>query len=101
MPEERKGLCYRCEHRARFFETGRGPRYECQQPEMAVHGCYMYKPVKPLILKKQKGDKRPEFAGAMLSARQEYVGLPDFELNLAKVKDGKVLYWEPPPKKAD
>jgi len=24
-----KGLCFRCEHRANFLETGRRPRFEC------------------------------------------------------------------------
>ena len=95
MQEEKKGLCFRCEHRARFFETGSGPRYECQQPDMAVHGCYMYKPVKPCVLKKDKDDKRPRFAGALFSARERYAGIaPVNECDIKEIKEGTILYWK-------
>lgn len=84
------GLCYRCEHRAAFHETGLRPRYECGAGG-TVTSCYMYKPVKPVILKKTKGDKRPQFGPAMISARSQGVGIADFELDLHRT----ILYWRP------
>jgi hypothetical protein len=48
------GLCFRCEHRARFLEDRSGepprPRYQCGETTRAVCSCYMYEPVAPLIL---------------------------------------------------
>ena len=88
------GLCYRCEHRADFKETGRRPRYECGT-DYAVVSCYMYQPVMPVILKKEKGDRRPQFGPAMISARSQAVGVSKFELDLHKTRNGVVLYWRP------
>jgi hypothetical protein len=51
-------LCYRCEHRARYHETGHGPRCECGDTNSATCGCYMYAPVAPLVLRRSKGDRR-------------------------------------------
>ena len=59
-------LCYRCEYRAQFLETGRRPRFECGEIEKSKYVCYMYRPVKPIVLKRSdaaKDDPRPEHAG--------------------------------------
>lgn len=94
-------LCYRCEHRARFLETGRGPRWECQQPERSVSGCYMYQPVRPVVLKRNKGDKRPQFGPWMVSARSSFVRLWDEAvLHVSKRKDGNAIYWAPKRRRA-
>jgi hypothetical protein len=96
------GLCFRCDHRAKFLEIGSQPRYECGQTGQSVCGCYMYKPVKPVILKRNKGDRRPQFAGYMLSARSRGVRIPterEFILNFKKYKDGNVIYWAPKTRK--
>jgi len=87
-------LCFRCEHRVEFLVTGHGPRCECQQPTLSSSGCYMYIPTKPALLKKVKGDKRPQFGPWIFSARSRYAGI-DEKLTLnAKLKDGIVaLYW--------
>ena len=75
-----KPLCYRCEYRARFLENGTRPRFECGEIDSAVNGCYMFKPVKPMILKRRDGDKRPVTLN-ILSGRVEGVGVPeDIEL---------------------
>jgi hypothetical protein len=92
---ENKGLCFRCEYRAQFLEEEHAPRFECGQINNTYVGCYAYKPVKPIILKKRKGDKRPQFAGHGFSARSEYGGEPEMELNLSKNKKGSILYWTP------
>jgi len=92
--EEKKGLCFRCEHRARYLETGSGPRCECKSEKTAVCGCYMYTPVKPVVLAVNEGDTRPQFAGSMISARSHYVGIADGKLALKKYKDGSAMYWD-------
>lgn len=55
---QHQGLCFRCEHRAQFLETGSGPRCECQMNTQQVVGCYMYRPCAPVVMKKASGDKR-------------------------------------------
>jgi len=56
-------LCYRCEHRVNFLENKIASRCECGTIESSVCGCYMYEPVKPVVLKKNEDDTRPQFAG--------------------------------------
>ena len=88
-------LCHRCEHRVRVLEGQAGPRYECQQKELAVISCYMYTPVIPVGLKKRTGDKRPLGAGWMIAARAEGVALP--KVQLRAVKQGKlIVFWQEP-----
>lgn len=85
-------LCFRCEHRAKFLETGHGPRYECGVIENSNIGCYMFMPCKPVIMTKNKGDKRPAHGGPMLGARMSAMGLvKDCHLELT---DGW-LHWMP------
>ena len=88
-------LCWRCEHRAVGHETGRGTRFECTDFTTSKVACYCYQPVKPVILKRIKGDNRPQFTGWMLSARSEYVGVcDDLELTVKDYKrKGKALIW--------
>ena len=94
-------LCYRCEHRARYYETKSGPRCECGLVDMAVGSCYMYDPVMPVMLKKNDGDSRPMFAGRMLSARSHGVRLPvpgefkEVRIVSHRFKDGYILCYEP------
>ena len=88
-------LCYRCEHRAQFNESERRPRYECGDTKMSVCGCYMYKPVRPVILEKDKDDIRPQFGPQMISARSRFKGVADSRLSIVEQDGGKVLYWTP------
>ena len=90
-----KGLCYRCEFRAQFHELGHAPRMECGEATKAVHSCYQFNPVKPLILIKNAYDERPQFAGAMLSARSRSGGVPDLRLSVGQAKEGVTPYWVP------
>jgi len=92
------GLCHRCEERARFIETGFGARFECGQvsTKSATASCYMYRPVRPLELLRNKGEKRPQLAGYMFSARSHSFGVPkQLELKAEKTKQGVLLYWTP------
>lgn len=87
-------LCHRCEFRARFLESTEQPRMECGGTH-SVYSCYMYRPVKPLLLRKNKGDNRP-ISPPMLSARMHNVGLPeDIECIYRKTKQGYMFYWIP------
>jgi hypothetical protein len=70
-------LCFRCEHRASGYENKSYPRFECGNLTSAVSGCYMYKPAAAVVLKKSVGEKRPVFAGAMISARMRAVRLAE------------------------
>ena len=93
-------LCRRCEHRAVGHATGEGPRYECTDFGTSKFSCYMYQPVKPVILKRQKGDRRPQFVGWMLSARSCFVEVADdMELKIINYgKKGKAIIWYRPSK---
>jgi len=86
-------LCYRCEHRAVFLEEGYGPRYECQQPG-AIIGCYAYRPVCGLVLRRDKGDRRSIGAPDVFSARSHAVGIAPGEYVRREVKGGVVIYYE-------
>ena len=88
-------LCRRCEHRAVGHATGEGPRYECTDFGTSKFSCYMYQPVKPVILKKQKGDERPQFGAWFTTSRSEYNGVcEDLELSVVDYKKkGKALLW--------
>ncbi len=90
-------LCYRCEHRAMYLHT-KGiwqPRCECGDVKSSKHACYMYKPVLPVVTKPlDKNDKRPRFAGAMISSREKVVRVAKGKLKGRELKNGEVvLYW--------
>jgi len=60
----KKLLCFRCENRIRYLEqehekkgSGNGPRYECQT-DFAVHSCYAFKPVQPVVVQPSDYEKR-------------------------------------------
>lgn len=93
MKEYKHGLCFRCEYRAQFFETGHGPRYECSGPG-SVHGCYQYKPVIPIIVKRQAGDERP-IAGDIIGARLDPVGLADVDFVCERYKNDYLIWARP------
>lgn len=98
MPEDnvkRAGLCFRCEHRARFFETGSRPRCECGDVYRAKHGCYMYRPVAPVALTCDPDDDRPALGPAMIASRVYYAGIAEGKYRL-QVKGTKLVpYFEP------
>lgn len=98
MTTEKQGLCFRCEYRARFYETGHGPRYECQQPEITVCSCYMYKPVRPVItVPSDPKDKRPRHGPAIISSRERFEAVAeDMQLAIRQNGEESTLYWVPP-----
>jgi hypothetical protein len=100
------GICQRCEHRARYLETGHAPRAECGWPETSKHSCYMYCPVMPIVMErdefekeiaKEYGFERPSFGPWMFSARMHMVRLPKEEMELVgkEVEGGTLAYWRP------
>lgn len=92
-------LCYRCEYRAIWHETKQGPRAQCHDGLAGVGSCYMYKPVLPYVTVKDSTDKRPRFAGAMISSRERVVRAvekDDMILRGRELNDTEVfLYWVP------
>ena len=91
------GLCFRCEHRARYHETGIQPRLECGEAGKSKSACYMYAPVRPLIVKPIKGESRPLFGMHMLSGRMEAVSVADdsqVEAIGCRVTGGVMVTWE-------
>ena len=88
-------LCWRCEKRVVAHETGHGPRYECTDFKSSKFSCYCYEPVKPVILKKQKDDKRPQFGYWAISSRSEFNGVEkDIVLKvIPHGKKGNTLMW--------
>lgn len=91
------GLCFRCEERARVMEGEHGSRYECNNKNVNVCSCYMYKPVKPVVTKISKGYKKDlRFAPAIVSARETGCEILDGKLILEDFGYGKAcLYWKP------
>ena len=96
--KNKKGLCFRCEYRAEFFESGRKPRVECGNIENGNYSCYMYKPVLPVVLSPMPGyEDRPRFGPAMICGRECFAGIAkNLVLKAIKyngVEDGVVLLW--------
>jgi hypothetical protein len=89
-------LCYRCEHRARCRETNGKwrPRWECGS-DKAVVGCYMYKPVAPVVLARDEGDVRPLFGPAAVAARMHGLRVDEGEYDVIQVDGGIVAFWLP------
>jgi hypothetical protein len=83
-------LCFRCEHRARYLESGHAPRHECGQVNESKCGCYMYRPVSPVVIKPQDGDPRPIGSG-ILSCRSEAVRVFQSRLMCKEIEDGFVI----------
>lgn len=95
MSEFGKGLCFRCEHRARFLEVQNGPRCECGDVKLAVYSCYMYQPVVPFVLEANEGDDRPIGAPWMVAPRCHAIEVyKDCTLKLRMLKKGFLLYWD-------
>ncbi len=102
MIQERKGLCFRCEYRAQYFESGHAPRMECGLPDTCKWACFMYKPVLPVIIGRlNKRDPRPITLN-ILSARVTYLDTAkseDMELVSVHGKTNKepsmLVYWRP------
>lgn len=47
------------------------PAYEGGE-DRAVGGCYMYRPVRPVVVTVDDGEKRPVFASPMIAGRVRY-----------------------------
>lgn len=88
-------LCYRCEWRASAHETDLAPRAECKALAAAISSCYAYRPVIPVKLKPQKGDKRAPCGPAMTSARMVGVGLCEGYYRLIKKNNEYLPYYVP------
>ena len=91
------GLCFRCEHRARFLETGARPRCECGDKDCSVHSCYMFTPCRPVILTRAPGyEDREVGLPAMLAPRLVASELAeDAQPRFKRLPgDRYLLYWD-------
>ena len=107
-------LCYRCQHRLEYIESteygrengkrvvrkeGRKPRMECGILESSKHTCYMFKPIKPIVMdvaesEKRLNIKRSPFAPALFAARSSFIReAKASKMEAIGVKDGYVLRW--------
>lgn len=89
------GPCFRCQHRVDALEGTSRMRCECGDFLQANWSCYAYTPIKPLIMRRNKADRRPYPAPIMFSARAHAVGEADCKLVYKKTRKGIVLYWKP------
>jgi hypothetical protein len=91
-------LCFRCEHRAQFLENGSQPRYECGQVKDSKSGCYMFKPCKPVLVKSDKDDPRPQYGPPMISSRsyaERLVTDEEAELLATFIGESSYLFYRP------
>jgi len=101
-------LCNRCEHRAVFIEKSQRqkidksvhvprPRFQCGNTEMSLIGCYMYRPVRPVVfIKSDPDDPRPLFGPAILSSRFRAIRIAqNIELMKFSTEEQHYLYWVP------
>lgn len=71
-------------------------RFESEPPQAGGScNCYMYRPVRPLVLAPNAGDERPILGPAMIAARMRRVGIADCEAHAMAVKDC-VIPWQKP-----
>lgn len=96
-------MCFRCQHRVDCLEGASAPRCECDDFEHSKYTCYMFIPIKPVVLTKlDPSDKRPQFGPWTVAARSRYVGEvteEEFELALKQGNKteakGTIVYWRP------
>ena len=91
--KDKLGLCFRCEHRAKFLEAGRRPRCECGEINETKWACYMYRPVKPVVLAPlDAADDRPQFGPSLISSRSKFVRVADeLEYFVRQAEGGSVI----------
>jgi len=89
----KKSLCYRCEYRARFLEEGLRPRLECGMIDQSNHSCYMFQPVRPVLVEANKGEERPisfsYWSGRFHIVEQE----PELELVITNENEFILPIW--------
>lgn len=96
----KKGLCFRCEHRATFWEEDFAPRAECKDVERTLSICYSYTPVRPCWMKYPNyGGEYGELnklrspVGGWLGARMEFDSVADLDLAAHKEGVKYLTFW--------
>jgi hypothetical protein len=54
----------------------------------------MYQPVRPVILKEDKDDIRPQFGPPIISSRSYFAGISQGRLSIAQDGENSILYWD-------
>ena len=88
-------LCFRCEHRARFLEDYHAPRYECKQVNEGKIGCYMYKPVAPVLLRDEDTEDPRPACGGIFSRRLYGASVAEGEVVFDATQPGHLVYFVP------
>lgn len=98
-------LCFRCEHRCKANElkmernqTGldlTSPRAECNQSEISVFSCYMYKPVEPMTVRYAENSEGIKYPGSVASRRVKANRLLNLRLSAIESGNEILLYYEP------
>ena len=91
-----QGLCFRCEKRAKFLETGNRDRSQCGVIESQLYSCYCYEPIKPILLEKSdKSDIRDITLDIYSSRIKPAEKQPSLNMNLEMIDNGLLFYWKP------
>lgn len=90
-----KGICHRCEYRVRNIEDGSQPRMECGDKDLSKVGCYMYRPVSPVVLEPDKGEKRSMTAPTMIRGRSHGIGIAEVDLVYTEAGRRFCVYAKP------
>ena len=94
-----KGICFRCEYRAQFLEKGHAPRCECGMIEQSKIGCYCYRPVAPVVLARDKDERRSVMMPETLRGRSHGVGIAECDVVFSELGRKYCLYATPKGKK--
>ena len=91
-----KGICHRCEYRVQYIEQGHAPRFECGEISLSKYGCYMYRPVSPVVLAQDKHEKRSVMLPVFLRGRSHGIGIAVCKsIMTGNEKKGFVIYAYP------
>ena len=107
-------LCYRCQHRLEYIEStkyewidgkrvikkeGRRPRMECGNINTSNYACYMFQPIKPIVIEMVDSEKnlkikRSPFDSPFFAARSKFIReVKTDKLRAVTTKDGYFLEW--------
>ena len=62
--------------------------------KITFFGCYMYVPVRPVVLAARDGDDRPQFGPSIISARSDFVRVVEGQLRISDYGDGCAPWWD-------
>lgn len=89
-------LCFRCEIRARWLETGAAcARRECERVLKSVTRCRSFRPVRPLVLRARGRIPLTVLAPPAAALEVEGRETGAIEIGTVRVRGGLLVYWRP------